>query len=75
VGEIKNVVLEEIRKEDGAQRFTFPYVDGMPGYRKPPCNVMWLSGLNKAANAKVGMTGKLVYRTGPNWGLYFFEKD
>jgi len=76
---IENVTLEEIRKQDGAQKYTFPYVDGMPEWLKPLGNAthtqIWLCGWNRASNVKEGMTGKLEYRFTPSSGLYYFIRD
>jgi hypothetical protein len=37
-------------------------------------DTVWLSGITMASNVKVGDKGKLVYRSGASYGLYFFVK-
>ena len=39
---ISDVTLEEIRETDKAQRYSFPYVEGMGKQFKLPCNSLWL---------------------------------
>ena len=76
--EINNVTLTEIRSVDYAQKYTFPFVDDLPGRYKPPCNVVWLMGWNRASNVKVGDKGKLVFKSGnrgsDEYSLFFFIK-
>ncbi len=62
---IENVELIEIRKEDGAQHYKWG--DGIT-------DSLWLMGWTRASNVKVGDRGRLVYKTGPNYGAHFFEK-
>lgn len=63
----ENAVLVEIREKDYAQKYEYPTEDGGTG-------CMWFTGWERAQGVKVGDKGKLVYRTGPSYGLYFFEK-
>ncbi len=60
-----NAVLEEIRKEDGAQK----YRTGPGEY-----DIVWITGWPRASNVRVGDKGQIVYKTSPTWGLNFFEK-
>lgn len=60
----KHAILEEIREGDFAQM-----------YRVSSKDVIWISGWPRAKGVKVGDIGKIVYRTGPNYGLHFFIKD
>lgn len=69
---IENAELVEITL--AGQRFKFPFTEGMPTHLKPPCNCITLSGWNRATNVQIGDTGRLFYRVGKNYGLYFFEK-
>ena len=76
---INNVELAEIRESDGAQRYTFPYVEGVSSQFKPPCNSIWLTGFNRATDVKVGDKGVLKYESGSyrgtRYGLWFFYKE
>ena len=62
---IEGVTLVEKRKQDGAQLYRWG--DG-------PNECMWLCGWNRPSNVSVGDKGRLVYRSTPNYGLYFFER-
>jgi hypothetical protein len=56
--------LIEIRSEDGAQL-----------YQREDDTYEWLTGITRAKDVQVGDTGRLIYRRGPSYGLYFFEKE
>jgi hypothetical protein len=48
---------------------------GAQEYRTDDGEVHYLAGWNRASNVQIVDTGELVYRTGPNYALWFFEKD
>lgn len=66
--EIKNVTLIKIRKPDAAMLFRWDDKHPTLG------TSLWLTGWNRPSNAKRGDTGKLVYRSGAGYGLWFFER-
>jgi len=63
---IENVTLIKVRKEDGAQCYTWPNCG---------LNNVWLSGYNRASNVKVGDKGRLEYRATKSTGLFWFAKE
>ena len=63
----ENVTLVRVRPEDGAQF-----------YRWGPDDItqtMWITGWARASNVEPGDKGRLEYRTGKAWGLWFFVRE
>lgn len=68
---IEQVTLSEIRAGDGAMLFTWtPNPDDPPGSQ----GRMWLSGLQRPTNVKVGAQGRLVPDSTPAQLWYRFEQ-
>ena len=61
---IENARLIEKRTPDGAQLYR---------WNDNPHDCIWLTGWERPSSVKVGDCGRLVYRVGPTYGLYFFE--
>lgn len=68
---IRDVTL--VKFEKGVQTYTWDH-DECPEHQRR-WKEMQLSGLDRASNVKVGDRGRLVYKTGPTYGMYFFEKQ
>ena len=58
-----------------AELIVVDYKAGVQTYLRADGEEEHLMGWNRASNVKVGDRGRLVYRTGRNYGLPFFEKD
>ena len=63
---IKNVTLVEINPMDGTQKYS---------YGEEFDNVVFLSGIDRASNVKIGDVGQLVYTHTPSRGYYVFVKE
>ena len=63
---IKNVTLVEIDPRDGTQKYR---------YGEDVNGVVFLSGIDRASNVKIGDSGQLVYTHTPSRGYYVFVKE
>lgn len=62
---IKNVTLVEIDQRDGTQKYKYGEEFEL---------VIFLSGVDRASNVRVGDSGQLVYTCTPSRGYYVFVK-